>query len=106
MISDPHNVNSRLYNQLGRLLDELEKWDEAVTIPQRISALLAIGRIQVLFATLRKENDDPEREGSSVRKYARAFTDAARRRTAKPRRSAPDPADLDPGGDDPADDAA
>jgi hypothetical protein len=102
---DPLNVNARLYGQLGRLLDEMEKWDEEITIPQRINALIAVGRIQVMFMGLRKESNDPGREGRSVRKYAAAFRQNATRRGApNPGRSGPGP-DDDPGFD-PEDDVA
>lgn len=94
--TDALNINSRLYKQLGRLLDELEKWDETLTIPQRINALIAIGRIQVMFVGLRKEKNDPGREGSSVRKYARAFQNAAHKRTPDAGPTGPGP-DDDPG---------
>lgn len=81
---DPLNVNQRLYRQIARLLDDLEKADteEGITIPQRINALIAVGRVQIMFANLRKaaanESGDP---GSEVRKYTQAFakTNGARR---------------------------
>ena len=78
---DPLNVNARLYNQIGRLLDDLESADrdEMMTMPQRISALIAVGRILTIFQTLRRGVDDGS-SGSAVRKYAAAFArpDAAR----------------------------
>ena len=83
---DPLNVNSRLYSQIGKLLDDLESADRdsILTTPQRIGALKAIAQIMILQETLRKAiADDPTRAGSSVRKYSTAFkTNAARRRAA------------------------
>lgn len=100
---DPKNINSRLYDQLAKLLDDMEAADrdEKMTMPQRINCLIAIGRVQVIFANLRKAaGDDPDRQGSSVRKYAKAFqTNAARGRTPSPRHAEPeidDGAGLDP----------
>src|SRR5580698_442366 len=51
-----------------------------MTTPQRISALIAVGRILTIFATLRKSDFDYGNSGSAVRKYAAAFArpDAAR----------------------------
>ena len=109
---DPLNVNVRLYKQIAALLDSLEDPRNAaeVTIPQRINALIAIGRIQGMFAGLRKaerdESDQPT--GAAVKRYATAFkTNAPRGRTGAARpgaatRPAFDP-DSDPfGTDDPA----
>lgn len=79
--SDPLQVNARLYRQIARLLDQLEEADKDITMPQRINALIAVGRIQIMFATLRKrEADDPRTAGSTVRRYSAAFqsTNAAR----------------------------
>lgn len=79
--SDPLQVNARLYRQIARLLDQLEEADKDITMPQRINALIAVGRIQIMFATLRKrEQDDPRTAGSTVRRYSAAFqsTNAAR----------------------------
>lgn len=73
---DPLKVNERLYRQIARLLDQLEAADteDGITIPQRINALIAVGRVQIMFANLRKaaanESGDP---GSEVRKYTQAF---------------------------------
>jgi hypothetical protein len=78
---DPLDVNNRLYKQIARLLDQLEKQDlldeNGVTIPQRINALIAVGRIQIMFANLRKaQNVESGATGSAVRKYASAFSRA------------------------------
>jgi hypothetical protein len=78
--NDPLNINDRLYKQLGILLDQLEQKDDdddgpRVTLKERIAALIAVGRIQTIFAGLRKlasKQDDPD-AGSSVRKYQGAF---------------------------------
>jgi hypothetical protein len=79
---DPLNINGRLYSQIGKLLDDLESADrdEMMTVPQRISALIAVGRILTIFASLKKSDYDYGNAGSAVRKYATAFstTNAAR----------------------------
>lgn len=83
--TDPLDVNVRLYRQLGRLLDDMEKADrdETMTFPQRVSALIAVGRVQKMFADLRKA-DLNVGAGSAVAKYSAAFaaTNAARGREA------------------------
>ena len=73
---DPLQVNQRLYRQIARLLDDIEAADrdDRMTMPQRISALIAVGRIQVLFANLRKASINDGSSGSQVRKYAAAFS--------------------------------
>ena len=75
MSKDPLSVNARLYKQIARLLDEMESADmnETMTFPQRISALIAIGRIQKIFVDLRKGDLEYGTTGSAVRKYAQAF---------------------------------
>ena len=72
---DPLNINSRLYGQIGKLLDDLEAddRDDKMTTPQRISALIAVGRILTIFAALKKQDYDYGNTGSAVRKYAAAF---------------------------------
>lgn len=83
--ADPLNVNVRLYRQLGKLLDDMEKADrdETMTFPQRVSALIAVGRVQKMFADLRKA-DLNVGAGSAVAKYSAAFAapNAARGRAA------------------------
>jgi hypothetical protein len=100
--SDPLNVNARLYSQLGKLLDDMESLDrdEKMSMPQRIQALIAVGRIQVLFNSIRKGAIDDGTAGSTVRKYAAAFAskDGTRRRTSNAR-----PVIVDDGGDDDGD---
>jgi hypothetical protein len=80
--SDTLDINGRLYKQIGRLLDDLESADrdDIMTTPQRISALIAVGRILTIFAALKKSDYDYGNSGSAVRKYAAAFArpDAAR----------------------------
>jgi hypothetical protein len=82
--TDPLDINGRLYNQIGKLLDDIEREDrdEVMTTPQRIQALIAVGRILTIFAALRKGDYDYGNTGSAVRKYAAAFArpsaDAAR----------------------------
>jgi hypothetical protein len=88
---DPLNINGRLYNQIGKLLDDLEREDreEVMTTPQRISALIAVGRILTIFASLKKADYENGNTGSAVRKYAAAFArpDATGGRTSVPRHS-------------------
>ena len=76
--TDPLNINKRLYNQIGKLLDDLESADrdEVMTTPQRIQALIAVGRVLTIFAALRKGDFDYGNTGSAVRKYAQAFQQA------------------------------
>lgn len=78
--NDPLNVTPRLYQQVGRLLEQLEEQDividkdtQGVTIPQRISALIAAGRIMKMMQDLRKGSLDVG-AGSAIDKYAAAFT--------------------------------
>jgi hypothetical protein len=74
--NDPKSINSRLYNQVAVLLDQLEAPvidGPKITLKERITALIAIGRLQVMFVGLRKEKADEPERGSSVRKYAEAF---------------------------------
>ena len=86
--NDPLDINARLYRQIGRLLDDMEAADrdEKMTMPQRISALIAVGRIQKMFQDLRK-GDLSYGAGSAVAKYAEAFAsqaDGTRPRGRKP----------------------
>ena len=78
---DPCNINGRLYNQMDKLLSQLERADdEHITLKERVAALMALARIQVAFVGLRKEKiPDEHVAGSSVRKYAQAFANDARR---------------------------
>lgn len=76
--ADPLNVNARLYQQISVLLEQMEdkNADKKLTIRERIAALTAIGRIQVLFVGLRKERSSVG-SGASVKKYTGAFAHAA-----------------------------
>jgi hypothetical protein len=71
---DPLDINGRLYKQLGKLLDDMEALDaeEKMTMPQRISALIAVGRVQKMFVDLKKGEFSVGR-GSAIDKYAEAF---------------------------------
>jgi hypothetical protein len=105
MSKDPLNVNQRLYGQIGKLLDDLEAADrdDKMTMPQRISALIAIGRIQTIFQGLRKGEYDGS-AGSTVRKYAAAFAKPAAARVGKDNpRPAANIVRFDSGGDDDSD---
>lgn len=89
---DPDNVNARLYNQVSELLKQLET-KTTVTLRERVTALVAIARIQTIFLTLRQkgDKDDADTAGSSVRKYTSAFqAHDARRRKAIARAAAAD----------------
>jgi hypothetical protein len=98
---DPLSINVRLYHQVSEMLHQLEN-SPNITLRERIAALVAIGRIQVLFVNLRKEKFDDASAGSSVRKYAAAFkTHDARRRKAIAGAAEPEP---EPTVDDPFDD--
>jgi hypothetical protein len=104
---DPLQVNSRLYRQISELLKDLESPAVNISTRERIAALVAIGRIQTLFVGLRKENQNDTDAGSTVRKYAAAFSKNATGGRKKAARSAPtavaDPIDWD---DDDTDDAS
>jgi hypothetical protein len=62
------------------LLDDLEAPNCELTVRERLAAVIAIGRLQVIFMGLRKEVTDDAGTGSSVRKYSAAFKNAARGR--------------------------
>jgi hypothetical protein len=105
--SDPLSINRRLYEQVGRLLDDLERADrdEVMTMPQRISALIAIGRVQTIFSNLRKSADDGF-SGSTVRKYAAAFSKTNAARGGKTNSRSANVVEFDSGGDDDDDDGS
>jgi len=97
---DPLDVNTRLYHHISKLLDELDKRNahENVTLRERIAAIIAIGRLQIMFMGLRKEAKDDHITGSTVRKYTSAFKthDTGRRKkiTGPSPEPEPDIADL------------
>jgi hypothetical protein len=95
---DPDNINHRLYKQVSRVLAQLEEDEDKVTLKERVAALMAIGRIQVLFANMRKAQGDVG-AGATVRKYEGAFSaDASRGGTSRAR--GPALGESDPDGDD------
>lgn len=98
---DPKNINSRLYNQVSALLDQLEN-DGDITMRERIAALMAIGRIQTIFLALRlKDKPDDPTAGSTVRKYSSAFqAHDTRRRKATARANAAAESEPDTTADD------
>lgn len=101
--ADPLNVNARLYAQIARLLDQLEDGDNRseITIPQRINALIAVGRIQIMFANLKKAlANDPIDAGSAVRRYAAAFAKPHAARGGKAHVRLASVTDDDDGSDD------
>jgi hypothetical protein len=78
---DKFRINDRLLSQIDKLLEQLEtKGGDKITMRERVTALIAIGRLQIMFVGLRKEKMPDESTGSSVRKYASAFANAPRRR--------------------------
>jgi len=80
---DPLDLNTRLYHHISKLLDELNSDDAGpITLRERIAAIIAIGRLQVMFMSLRKETTDDHASGSTVRKYTTAFKDGSRGRKA------------------------
>jgi hypothetical protein len=105
---DPLGVNVRLYNQISEILHHLET-DERVTLKERIAALIAIGRIQIMFMGMRKEKIHDASAGSSVRKYQKVFENGPGRRKKlagpQPESTADDDLIADAIGDD-TDDAA
>jgi hypothetical protein len=76
-----------------------------MTTPQRIQALIAVGRVLTIFAALKKSDYDYGNSGSAVRKYAAAFArpDAARGGKAAPR-AIRQPVQFDSGEHDGGDD--
>ena len=99
---DAHNINARLVAQVSRVLDDLEDKKLPIGPKERIMALLAIGRLQMLFVALRKRGGDSDNAGSSVRKYSKAFKAHA----GSGRKAAAGPADDDLADDDDDTDAA
>lgn len=91
--SDPLNINFRLYGQIGKLLDDLEREDrdEVMTTPQRISALIAVGRILTIFAALKKNDYNYGNTGSKIREYSAAFSSQAHGVGSRAAHSRPDP---------------
>jgi hypothetical protein len=81
-VFDPLDVVPRLYKQVSLTLEQLE-FSDKVTLKERIAALLAIGRIQVIFMGLRKEKSSDVAAGTAVRKYADAFKANDTRRRKK-----------------------
>ena len=104
---DPLSINVRLYHQVSEMLHQLEN-SPNITLRERIAALVAIGRIQVLFVNLRKEKFDDASAGSSVRKYATAFkthdTRGRKKIAGAVAEPEPEPDIPDPFSDDPDDD--
>lgn len=81
---DPLRVNERLYDQIDKLLEQLENpGDTKIALKERVAALIAIGRLQIMFVGLRKEKSPDVATGSAVRKYAAAFTHAPRGRKGR-----------------------
>lgn len=90
---DPLDIVPRLYKQLDRLLDDMESADrdERMTMPQRISGMIALGRIMKMMQDI-KRGELSAGAGSAINKYAAAFTPTTNDlggRGADPRSSAP-----------------
>lgn len=88
--NDPLDVTPRMYQQVAKLLDQLEAQDvldDGVTVPQRIQALIATGRIMKMMQDLRKGSLDVG-AGTAIDKYSAAFQtpDATGGRSYQPRR--------------------
>jgi hypothetical protein len=77
--ADPLNVNARLYAQLGKMLDQLEEEDSTITLRERIAALIAVGRLQVIFKGLRSEDRGAYNVGTTVNRYSNVFAKNASR---------------------------
>jgi hypothetical protein len=94
--ADPLNVNVRLYRQISELLTELEQpgVGQRITLRERIAAIIAIGRIQIMFVGLRKEQPSVG-TGTTVRKYAAAFKNdsGGRKKIAGPKSKSAEPDD-------------
>lgn len=107
--NDPLDINGRLYKQVANLLDDMEAADreDKMTMPQRIAALIAVGRVQKMFQDLRKGEFNAG-AGSAIDKYSTAFAspDAVSRRgqNTRPTYVNLDSDDAEPG--DPDYDAA
>jgi hypothetical protein len=71
---DPLGINRRLYAQVGKLLDDMEAADrdDKMTMPQRIGALIAVGRVQKMMLDLRK-GEFSAGGGSAIDRYSAAF---------------------------------
>lgn len=80
---DPYSIDPRHAKEVNRLLTFMESLNLAemgMTMPQYLTGMLTIKRIQTLDKALRKENDEPADTGSAVRTYSRAFEQNANRR--------------------------
>ena len=90
---DPLNIDGRLYEQVSKLLDQLQ--DPSVTIRERYMSLAAIARIRISYVKL--SDGEAPNAGSSVRKYSAAFApNAIGGRGRVSRRSAIHAADDEP----------
>jgi hypothetical protein len=96
-IGDYLNINARLYRQVSKLLEQLEE-GEHVTLRERIQALVAVGRVQVIFLNLRKEQLGDDEPGSTIKKYAAAFRKNGPGRRATSARAAARPEPEPDGG--------
>jgi hypothetical protein len=71
---DPLNIDGRLYEQVSKLLDQLQ--EEGVTLRERYMSLAAIARIRIAYVRLAENRDNPD-AGATVRKYTTAFASNA-----------------------------
>lgn len=102
---DPLDLNGRLYNQLDRLLDDMEAADrdEHMTMPQRIAALIAVARVQKMFQDIRK-GEYSAGAGTAISKYSAAFGPPPNAISGRDQGSGRPPATLDISSDDEDDD--
>jgi hypothetical protein len=95
---DPLNIDGRLYEQVSKLLDQLQ--DPSVTIRERYMSLAAIARIRISYVKL--SDGEAPNVGATVRKYTAAFAANAaggrarisRRNAAHTHSAADDPPDV------------
>lgn len=100
---DPLHVVQRLYKQLDGLLNDMEgaERNDLMTMPQRISGMIALARIMKMMQDIRRGDLDA-RAGTAVNKYAAAFAspDAVGGRGANTRPSPAIEFDPEPDEDD------
>lgn len=94
-----------LLEQVRLLIVDLKANELEITFPQRLNALIAIGRILVMERNLRRDEDEPDNLGITVRKYERAFASAANDRGRRKEDARPKPRRVLVSTDDDADDS-
>ena len=66
---DPHNVTPRLQQWISELIEKRDN----MSVREEIAAIAAIGRLQVMFVTLREEQGGGVATGTEVKRFAKAF---------------------------------